>query len=53
MPVVFEVHYTDGTSQTTKVIIEHNFQEVVFEQQSGKTVDYVLFDPNAQIPKKI
>lgn len=53
MPVVFEVHYKDGTAQSKKIIIENIFQEVNFESAGNKEIDYVLFDPNAQIPKKI
>lgn len=53
MPVVFEVHYKDGTSQSQKIWIENYAQDVVLANKDNKEVAYVLFDPNAQIPKKI
>jgi aminopeptidase N len=53
MPVVFEVFYKDGSSQSKKFWVENYTQDIVFNNKENKEVDYVLFDPNAQIPKKI
>jgi aminopeptidase N len=53
MPVVFEVHYKDGSAQSKKFWVENYAQDFVIANSSNKEVDYVLFDPNAQIPKKI
>jgi aminopeptidase N len=53
MPVIFEVHYKDGTSQSKKVWVENYSQDIVINNKENKEVDFVLFDPNAQIPKKI
>ena len=53
MPVVFEIHYKDGSVKSEKKWIENYFQDIVISNIEKKEVDYVLFDPNAQIPKKI
>jgi aminopeptidase N len=53
MPIVFEVYYKDGSSQSKKVWVENDAQDVAMVNNDNKEVDYVLFDPNAQIPKKI
>lgn len=53
MPVIFEVFYKDGTKQSKKVWIENFNQDVVIANTEKKEIDYVLFDPNALIPKKI
>jgi len=53
MPVIFEVHYKDGTSQSQKFWVENYFHDIVIMNKDNKIVDYVLFDPNAQIPKKL
>ncbi len=53
MPLVFEIHYKDGSVKSEKKWIENYFQDIVISNIEKKEVDYVLFDPNAQIPKKI
>lgn len=53
MPVVFEIYYTDGTKQSKTIWIENTIHDVVIPNSDNKTVDYVLFDPNAEIAKKI
>jgi len=53
MPVEFEVHYGDGSIDRKKVWIEEKFNEVVFPNPGKKPVDFVLFDPNRQILKKV
>ena len=53
MPVVLEVYYKDGSSQSKKFWVENYAQDFVVPNNGNMEVDYVLFDPNAQIPKKI
>jgi aminopeptidase N len=53
MPIEFEVHYGDGTSDKKRVWIAERFNEVIFSNPERKTVDFVLFDPNRQILKKV
>ena len=52
MPIVFEVHFKDGTSATKNVVIEDESHLVNFELGS-KEVAYVLFDPNNEVMKKV
>lgn len=53
MPVFLEVYYKDGTSQSKKFWVTENHHDFVLPNNDNKQVAYVLFDPNAQIPKKI
>jgi hypothetical protein len=53
MPVVFEVHYKDGTSDKRKVWIENKYHEVIIPDPDKKPVDFVLFDPGREIVKKV
>ncbi len=52
MPVVFEVHYTDGSQDTRKEWVSAKSQQVIFEAGS-KQVAYVLFDPGSTILKTV
>jgi aminopeptidase N len=53
MPVIIEVHYTDGTFVSEKFWVENYQHSFMIDNKNNKEVDYVLFDPDAQIPKKI
>ena len=53
MPIVFEVHYKDGTSSSKKVIIKEKFQQVFVKNPMKKVIDYVLFDPGRRVMKKL
>ena len=53
MPIVFEVHYTDGTKDSVKEWVEDATQTVTVPNKDGKEVAYVLFDPNYQIIKGV
>lgn len=53
MPVNLEVFYKDGTSQLKQFWIQDHHHDFVILNNENKQIDYVLFDPNAQIPKKI
>ena len=53
MPIWFEVHYTDGSSERRQVWIEQQHHEVLMPAVQGKQVDYVLFDPNSEVLKSV
>ncbi len=53
MPIVFEVHYKDGTMDTKKVLIEKEYSEVLIPNKNKKEIVFVLFDPNRIIIKKV
>lgn len=53
MPIVFQLHFKDGSMQEKQIIIEQQTQEVSFTIPSGKEVSFPLFDPNNQILKKV
>ena len=51
MPIVFEVHYADGTVDSARVMIENETQTVVIPNPNAKPVSFVLFDPGSWILK--
>lgn len=53
MPIWFEVHYTDGSSERRLVWIEKQHHDVTIPSAKGKQVDYVLFDPNSEVLKSV
>lgn len=53
MPIWFEVHYTDGSSERRQVWIENQHHEVMIPVAKGRQVDYVLFDPNSEVLKSV
>ncbi|MDP4281448.1 MAG: M1 family aminopeptidase, partial [Bacteroidota bacterium] len=53
MPIVFEVHYTDGSFDAKKVMVENKYQEVSILNPAKKRIDFVLFDPGRRIMKKV
>lgn len=53
MPVVFDVHYTDGTNTSTRQIVEKQTETINVPNPSGKSISYVLFDPGSNIVKKV
>ena len=53
MPIVFEVHYTDGTSESKTEWIEKETHVIKIANTVNKTIDFVLFDPNSEIIKTI
>lgn len=52
MPIVFEVHYTDGTSTSVKEWIRKQQEVVSVPNPQGKEIAYTLFDPGSYILKK-
>ncbi|CAN5188353.1 hypothetical protein BH09BAC1_BH09BAC1_09870 [soil metagenome] len=53
MPIVFEVHYTDGTFVSVTEWIEKHSHTITVPNADSKKVAYVLFDPNAEIVKTV
>jgi aminopeptidase N len=53
MPFVFEVHYTDGSVDSRTEWIEKESHVVKVANALGKTIDYVLFDPNSEVLKTV
>jgi aminopeptidase N len=51
MPIWFEVHFADGTSEKKQVWIQDKSHVVNLPNPSNKEVAYVLFDPNSEILK--
>lgn len=53
MPVVFEVHYTDGSFDKITEWIEDQFEQVNVKNTGKKEIAFVLFDPNSQVMKTV
>ncbi|MGD1846538.1 MAG: M1 family aminopeptidase [Salibacteraceae bacterium] len=53
MPMVFQVHYKDGTSSEEQHRIFEARQTVALANPENKEVAYVLFDPNSEVIKKV
>ncbi len=53
MPVVFEVHYKDGSSSSKRVWLSHAEDTVYISAPKGADVDYTLFDPGSNVLKTV
>lgn len=53
MPVVIEVHYSDGSYDSAKVWIDKKEQTVTVPNPQKKKISYVLFDPGRKIIKHL
>jgi len=53
MPIVFQVHYKDGSSDERRVWIENQHHTVVIPNEGKKEVAFVLFDPNHWLIKTV
>ncbi|MDP4220579.1 MAG: M1 family metallopeptidase [Bacteroidota bacterium] len=53
MPIVFEVHYTDGSMDSKREWIEKERHIVSVPNPSSKQIAFVLFDPGDEVVKKI
>ena len=53
MPVVVEVHYTDGTSSSERVWVDGRSTTVRVENPGAKAIDFVLFDPQDRVLKRL
>jgi len=53
MPIWFEVYYTDGTSSKMMQWVEAKSTFVDVPNTGGKSIAYVLFDPNNEVLKSV
>ncbi|MFO0356726.1 MAG: M1 family metallopeptidase [Sphingobacteriaceae bacterium] len=53
MPMVFEVHYTDGSVDSRTEWIEKESHLINIPNPSKKAIAYVLFDPNSAVMKTV
>jgi aminopeptidase N len=53
MPIVFEVHYADGTTDKKTEWIEREAHVVKVPNAGNKEVAFVLFDPNSEVLKTV
>lgn len=53
MPVVFEIHYADGSSTSKRTWVEGRETRVRLPLDASKKVSFVLFDPNSEIMKAV
>lgn len=53
MPIIFQVFYKDGTKDEKTVLIEKQSHQVIFDLPADKKVDFMLFDPNSEVMKKL
>jgi len=53
MPIDFEVYYKDGSIDRKKQWIQEKFEKVIIPNPDNKEIDFVIFDPNRKIIKKI
>ena len=53
MPIVFELHFKDGTSVSKTKVIKNKANKIKFSIPKGKKVSYVLFDPDDKILKNV
>lgn len=53
MPIVFEVHYKDGTKDSKTAWIDKVFQNVLVPNPGNKEIAFTLFDPSSNILKRI
>jgi aminopeptidase N len=53
MPIVFEVHYTDGSTDKKTEWIEKTTHIVKVPNRENKEIAFVLFDPNSQVLKTV
>lgn len=52
MPIVFQIVFSDGSTESKRVVIEKENQKVRFTND-GRAVSFVLFDPNSQIMSEV
>jgi aminopeptidase N len=53
MPIVFRVHYKDGSMDEKKEWIAHQYHTVIIPNDHNKEIDFVLFDPNSWLIKNV
>ncbi len=53
MPITVEVHYTDGTMSSQQEIVQEDYHVYHIPNYGNKPIDFILFDPNSYILKKV
>lgn len=53
MPIVFEVHYKDGTKDSKTAWIDKTFNNVLVPNPGNKEIAFTLFDPSSNVLKRI
>jgi aminopeptidase N len=53
MPIVFEIHYEDGSKTTERLRIHEQHHQIELPLEKGKKVSFPLFDPNNEIMKSV
>lgn len=53
MPVNIAVYYKNGTSAIQQIWVSKQSEDFIIENAVGADIDYILFDPNNKILKKI
>ncbi len=53
MPVNIAVYYKNGTSSLQQIWVSKQSEDFTIENAAGADIDYILFDPNNKILKKI
>lgn len=53
MPIVFQVHYADGTFDEQKAWVQNQTDLISIANPQNKEIDFVLFDPNNEVLKTV
>ena len=53
MPFVFEIHYTDGTSQSVSRIVADQTVTITIPNPDSRAVAFALFDPGSRVLKSV
>ena len=53
MPIVLEVHYSDGSRDSVRVLVTEAFKVVTIPNPGARSIDFVLFDPGSKILKSL
>jgi len=53
MPLVFQVHYADGTFDAKREWVEKQTERIVISNPQKKSIAFVLFDPGSYVLKKV
>lgn len=53
MPFEFEAHYTDGSIQEKTEWIQKQYEQVSLPNPKNKNVEFLIFDPNRKVIKKV
>lgn len=53
MPIVFEVHFKDGSTSTRKEWLSHQYDTVYVHAKADREIAFTLFDPGANVLKTV